>query len=151
MVTIFEAAGGMAAMRRLSAAWHERAAVAPIVGHAFSHGFRDDHVERLAAYLGEALGGPASYSERYGTESDVLRLHSGTGVHEEMDAEAIDLFNDAVDHCGLPDDPPLRSAIKAYWAWATRTTMAAFPESADDVPAGMSIPQWSWEGPTPAH
>ena len=147
MTTVFEAAGGMDAMRRLAAAWHERAVTAPIVGHAFSHGFRPDHVERLAAYLAEALGGPPVYTERYGGESDVVRLHSGNGPHEEMDAEAIAIFDDAVEHSGLPEDPALRATLKAYWAWATRTTMAAHPGSADDVPQGLEIPRWSWDGP----
>lgn len=137
----------MEAMRRLASAWHDRAVPAPIVGHAFEHGFRHDHVERLAAYLAEALGGPAVYSEQYGGESDVVRLHSGNGAHHDMDDEAITLFNDAVEHCGLPAEPSLRSTLKAYWAWGTRTTMAAYPASADDVPEGLTIPLWSWEGP----
>ncbi len=147
MTSVFEAAGGMDAMRRLAGAWHDRAVAAPIVGHAFSHGYREDHVERLASYLAEALGGPAAYSERFGGESDVVRLHSGNGVHHDMDAEAILIFDDAVEHSGLPEDPALRATLKAYWAWATRTTMAAHPGSADDVPQGLEIPRWSWDGP----
>jgi hemoglobin len=33
-----------------------------------------------------------------------------------------------------------------YFAWATTTTMARYHESADDVPHGLIIPRWSWEG-----
>jgi hemoglobin len=33
-----------------------------------------------------------------------------------------------------------------YFAWATTTTMARYHESADDVPQGLIIPRWSWEG-----
>ena len=147
MTSVFEAAGGIDAMRRLAGAWHDRAVASPIVGHAFSHGYREDHVERLASYLAEALGGPAAYSERFGSESDVVRLHSGNGPHEDMDAEAIAIFEDAVEHSGLPEDSALRATLKAYWAWTTRTIMAAHPASADDVPQGLSIPRWSWDGP----
>jgi len=50
-----------------------------------SHGFHPRHSERLAAYWAEALGGPPTYSERYGDETTVVRLHSGNGPHEEMD------------------------------------------------------------------
>jgi hemoglobin len=35
-----------------------------VVGHAFSHGFHPQHVERLAAYWAEALGGPGLGSSR---------------------------------------------------------------------------------------
>jgi hemoglobin len=33
-----------------------------------------------------------------------------------------------------------------YFAWATTTTMSRFRESADEVPGGMTIPRWSWDG-----
>lgn len=145
--SIYEAAGGLDAMRRLAAAWHERAVAAPLVGHAFAPGFRADHVERLASYLAEALGGPPAYSDAYGDESFVERLHAGNGEHPEMDDEAIALFNEAVDSSGLPPDDRLRSTLKQYWAWATHTVMAGHPDSADDVPDGIPIPRWSWQGP----
>ena len=145
--TVFNTAGGMDAMRRLAAAWHERALDSPIVGHAFAHGFRDDHVERLACYLAEALGGPPAYSQRYGDESAVVRIHAGNGEHVEMDDDAVAVFGDAVESCGLPDDDRLKASLKAYWEWATRTTMAAYPTSPDDVPDGLTIRKWSWDGP----
>ncbi len=33
-----------------------------------------------------------------------------------------------------------------YFAWATTTTMARYHHSAADVPAGLPIPHWSWNG-----
>jgi hemoglobin len=50
-----------------------------VVGHAFRHGFHPQHVERLVAYWAEALGVPSTYSECYGDESAVIRMHSGNG------------------------------------------------------------------------
>ena len=85
MQTVYEAAGGADGMLRLAEAWHARVMADEIVSHAFSYGFRADHSERLAAYWAEALGGPAEYSERYGDETSVVRIHSGNGTHEEMD------------------------------------------------------------------
>jgi hypothetical protein len=49
MQTLFEAAGRMDGMRRLAHAWHERVMADEVVAHAFSHGFKPDHTERLAA------------------------------------------------------------------------------------------------------
>jgi hemoglobin len=34
----------------LAGAWHRRVMADEVVGHAFSHGFHPQHVERLAAY-----------------------------------------------------------------------------------------------------
>jgi len=117
-----------------------------IVSHAFSHGFRDDHTPRLAAYWAEALGGPAVYSERYGDETSVVRLHSGNGVHEEMDDRAVACFDQALEDAGLSSDESLRQELHDYFAWATTTSMARYPQSPDDVPEKLSIPRWSWGG-----
>ena len=72
-----------------------------VVSHAFSHGFHPQHSERLAAYWAEALGGPTTYSDAYGDETSVVRMHSGNGPHEEMDRRAIACFDQALDDVGL--------------------------------------------------
>jgi hemoglobin len=147
--SVYEAAGGDHGLRRLAEAWHARVMADEVVSHAFSHGFHPQHVERLAAYWAEALGGPHTFSERYGDETAVVRMHSGNGQHEEMDRRAITCFDQALADVGLTDDP-LRQVLRDYFAWATTSTMSAYHDSADDVPAGMSIPRWSWDGLCPA-
>src|SRR5215472_886253 len=124
MRTIYEAAGGEAGLQRLASAWHARVMDDEVVQHAFSHGFEPDHVERLAAYWVEALGGPPAYSTTYGDETYVVQIHSGNGMHEEMDMRAIACFDRALEDTGLADDPQLRQALHDYFAWATTTTMA---------------------------
>ena len=105
MHSIFEAAGGEDGLLRLAEAWHARVLADEIVSHAFSHGFHPQHSERLAAYWAEALGGPHTYSERYGDETAVVRIHSGNGLHEEMDERAIACFDQALEDAGLTDEP----------------------------------------------
>jgi hemoglobin len=144
--TVYDAAGGGDGLRRLAAAWHARVLADEVVSHAFSHGYHRDHTERLAAYWGEALGGPSLYSDRYGDETFVVRLHSGNGPHEEMDERAIACFDQALVDVGLAGDGRLRKVLHDYFAWATTTTMARYHQSADDVPDGLRVPRWSWEG-----
>lgn len=134
---------------RLASAWHHRVLEDEIVSHAFSHGFHPQHVERLAAYWAEALGGPTLYSQSYGDETTVVRMHSGNGEHEEMDRRAIACFDQALVDAGLANDEALRKVLHNYFSWATTTTMARYHESADDVPAGLRIPRWSWDGLQP--
>jgi hemoglobin len=146
METVYAAAGGDEGLLRLAEAWHVRVMADEVVGHAFSHGFHPRHSERLAAYWAEALGGPAAYSGQYGDETSVVRLHSGNGEHEEMDRRAIACFDQALDDVGLAEGEPLRQVLYDYFAWATTTTMSRYPESAADVPEGLTIPRWSWDG-----
>ncbi|MFI5930613.1 oxidoreductase [Actinoplanes sp. NPDC051494] len=138
MTSVYEAAGGMDAMRRLAGAWHARVLADEVVAHAFSHGYDPDHTEHLAAYWAEALGGPVSGI----AESRVVRMHSGNGVHEEMDRRAIACFDGALDDVGLAAGDPVRRELHDYFAWATTTTMAAHPDSPDEVPDGLVIPRW---------
>ena len=149
MATVYETAGGIGGLRRLAQAWHVRVMADEEVSHAFSHGYRPDHSERLAAYWAEALGGPTMYSQRYGDETSVVRIHSGNGPHEEMDRRAISCFDRALEDAGLAADGRLRQVLHDYFAWATTTTMARYHRSAADVPDGLAIPRWSWDGLQP--
>jgi hemoglobin len=146
MQSVYEAAGGSSGLLRLAEAWHSRVMADEIVSHAFSHGFHPQHSERLAAYWAEALGGPPTYSDSYGDETSVVRIHSGNGPHDEMDLRAIACFDQAMRDVGLDADAPVRQVLHDYFAWATTTTMAQYHESADEVPEGLSIPRWSWDG-----
>ena len=148
MQTVYEAAGGDEGLLRLAAAWHERVLADEVVSHAFSHGFHPDHTERLAAYWAEALGGPARFTAAYGDESSVVRTHSGNGPHAEMDRRAIACFDQALADVGVDRQTRLAQTLHDYFAWATTTTMSAYEESAAEVPAGLPIPRWSWDGLT---
>ena len=151
MQTVYEAAGGDAGLLRLAHAWHARVMADEVVSHAFSHGFHPEHSERLAAYWAEALGGPATYSALYGDETAVVRMHSGNGPHEEMDRRAIACFDQALVDVDLADDDRLRQVLHDYFAWTTTTTMSKYHGSADDVPEGLPLPQWSWDGSVRTH
>ena len=144
MQSLYDAAGGEQGLLDLASAWHARVLADEVVGHAFRHGFHPEHTERLAAYWAEALGGPTTFSDIYGDEGSVVRIHSGNGEHDEMDQRAIACFDQALTDAGLDD--PVRAVLHDYFAWATTTSMNRYPESADDVPDGLHIPQWSWDG-----
>jgi hemoglobin len=146
VATVYEAIGELDGLRKLAHAWHERVLADDLVAHAFSHGFHPEHTERLACYWAEALGGPARYSAELGSESLVVRMHSGNGEHLEMDDRAIGCFDAALGDIGLTPGDPLWSTLHRYFEWATVTTMAAYPRSPDDVPDGLTVPRWSWDG-----
>ena len=47
---------------------------------------------------------------------------------------------------GIADDERLGRVLHDYFSWATNTTMSRYDRAKEDVPAGLSIPRWSWDG-----
>ncbi|XVX20293.1 oxidoreductase [Actinomycetota bacterium] len=138
--TLFESMGGETGIRRLADAWHQRCLADPVVQHAFSRGFHPEHRARVAAYWGEALGGPARYSGTLGSESEVIRMHSGNGEAAEMLAAGSACFAGALTDVGVRGGP-LRARMLQWWADSSRR-MDGYPASAADVPDGLEIPVW---------
>src|SRR5258706_11919670 len=77
--TIYEFAGGDQAFLALATAFHERCLEDPDLNHVFSHHASPDHVENLAAYWAEALGGPPPYPPLHGGHSPLLEIHPREG------------------------------------------------------------------------
>ena len=147
--SIYQAAGGERAFLALAAAHHQRCLEDPVLNHPFSHPDIDPrHVEKLAEYWGEVFGGPSTYSSSYGGQSAMLTLHANAGgdVDEDLGDRFLACFIQAIDDAGLPDDPELRAALRAYMRWATDEVMSYAPEGSVVTP-DLPMPRWSWDGP----
>lgn len=144
--TLFEFAGGEHAFLRLAAAHHCRCLEDPELSHPFSQpGQHPQHVERLAAYWAEVMGDPPRYSQSYGNHSAMLRLHSGNGDLQALGGRFLDCFVRAADDAALPEDPEFRDALRAYMQWAVDEVLS-YPREDDEVPDGLAMPRWSWDG-----
>ncbi len=144
--TLYEFAGGAPAFLALARAHHARCLADPELNHPFSHpGQHPQHVERLAAYWAEVLGGPPRYSGECGDQSSLLHLHAGNGDMHDLGRRFTDCFVRAADDAGLPADPEFRAALRSYMEWAV-ARFIAYPSAEDQVPAGLPIPHWSWDG-----
>ena len=146
-MTVYEAAGGDDGLLGLAGAWHARVMADEVVSHAFSHGFHPEHTERLAAYWAEALGGPSRYSDAYGDETSVVRIHSGNGPHEEMDRRAIACFDEALVDVGLDADERLRQGAARLLRVGDDDHDVAVPRLRRRRARRVcAIPRWSWDG-----
>ena len=144
--TLYEYAGGDAAFLRLARAHHARCLADPELNHPFSHpGQHPQHVERLAAYWAEVLGGPPSYSRSCGDQSTLLGLHAGNGDMSDLGSRFVGCFVAAADDAGLPGDPQFRAALRAYMEWAVGHFIG-YPDRGTAVPSGLPMPRWGWEG-----
>ncbi len=145
--TLFEFAGGEVAFLALARAHHARCLTDPELNHPFSHPDQHPrHVERLAAYWAEVMGGPPTFSEACGDESSVLALHAGNGDMGDLGDRFYACFVQALDDAQLPEDPEFREAMSAYMRWAVANVLSYSPVDAV-VPSGLHMPRWGWNGP----
>jgi hemoglobin len=147
--TLFEFAGGEAAFLALARAHHERCVADPELNHPFSHpGQHPQHVERLAAYWAEVMGGPPVYSQSCGEQSSVLQMHAGNGDMSDLGERFLRCFDAAADDAGLPADPDFRDALHAYMRWAVDDVLSYSPPDTVVAP-GAAMPRWGWDGLQP--
>lgn len=144
--TLYEFAGGDRAFLALATAHHKRCLEDPELNHPFSHpGQHPQHVERLAAYWAEVLGGPPRYSRSCGDHSGVLGMHAGNGDMGDLGERFLRRFDEAVDDAGLPADPAFRAALHAYMRWAVDEVLS-YPDKAGALAADAALPRWGWDG-----
>ena len=141
--TLFEWAGGLPALTRMTKIFYERhVPQEPLLAPLFAN-MSHDHPERVAAWLGEVFGGPAHYSERYGSYERMIGQHIGKALREEQRAAWVRLLTQAADEAGLPDDPEFRAAFVAYLEWGSRIAKENSQPGAHPPPH-MPIPRWGW-------
>jgi hemoglobin len=144
--SLFEFAGGEPALQAVAAAHHARCLADPELNHPFSHpGQHPQHVERLAAYWAEVLGGPPRYSRSCGNQSGVLQMHAGNGDLTDLANRFLDCFVRAADDAGLPADREFRAALRAYMRWSLNE-MLRYGSKDARVPSELAMPRWSWDG-----
>jgi len=137
MTTLYDAIGGGEVVAAVAHAWHERVLADPVVSHAFSHGFHEQHTDRLAAYWAEVWGGPPTFSQTMGDESAVVRAHSGNGPHDEMDRRAVDCFAAALQDARVPEQ---HHAELVDWFRAANEYVNHHYSTPEAVPDGLPMP-----------
>jgi hemoglobin len=144
--TLYEYAGGEPAILALATAHHARCLADPELNHPFSHPDQHpQHVERLAAYWQEVLGGPPRYSESCGDHTGVLQMHAGNGDLTDLGRRFVECFVAAADDAGLPADPEFRASLRAYMEWAVDEVLSYGSQHAH-VQSGLPMPHWTWDG-----
>lgn len=142
--TLFAYAGGEPAFLALAAAHHARCLADPELNHPFSHPDQNpQHVERLAAYWAEVMGGPTTFTDSLSDQGAMLHLHAGNGDMSDLGRRFVECFVVAADDADLPADPEFRTALRTYMEWAVDDVLS----HADDVaPTPAPMPHWSWDG-----
>ena len=142
--TIFEWAGGLGALTRMTRIFYEKYVPAdPQLAPLFAT-MSPDHPQRVAKWLAEVFGGPRRYSAEYGGYPRMISQHQGKQLTEEMRARWVELLQASARDAGLPNDPEFRSAFGAYIEWGSRLAVENSQLGARP-PEHMPMPHWDWQ------
>jgi CDGSH-type Zn-finger protein/truncated hemoglobin YjbI len=141
--TLFEWAGGLPALTRMTRLFYEKYVPQdPLLAPLFAN-MSPDHPERVAKWLGEVFGGPKDYSEQYGGYPRMVSQHVGKGLTEEKRSRWVALILQSAEEAGLPADPEFRSAFSSYIEWGSRLALENSQPGARP-PEHMPMPHWDW-------
>jgi truncated hemoglobin YjbI len=141
--TIFEWAGGLPALTRMTRIFYEKYVPAdPLLAPLFAE-MSPDHPQRVAKWLAEVFCGPKLYSREFGGYPRMLSQHLGKELTEEKRARWVTLLFASARDAGLPNDPEFRSAFGSYIEWGSRLAVENSQAGARP-PEHMPMPHWDW-------
>ena len=122
--TLYEWSGGTLALNRMTRLLFEKhvpedALLSPLFSDATA-----DQPERLAALIGDALGGPPLSEEDRREYTDIMSAHDGRVFSEAERARWVTMLLQSARDVGLPSDAEFWSAFTSYIEWASRQAEA---------------------------
>jgi hemoglobin len=140
--TLYDWAGGMPALDRLTDVFYRHVHADPVLAPVFAH-VGDDHPHHVAVWLAEVFGGPTAYTDEHGGYPAMLEHHHGLAITAEQRVRWATLIAAAADEAGLPADPEFRSAFVAYVEWGSRIGLAN-SQPGSQPPPRAPVPRWGW-------
>ena len=143
--TLFEWAGGMPALERLTERFYERVKTDPVLAPIFAK-MDAHHPHFVAQFIAEVLGGPPEYSAERGGHPHMIQQHLARHLTDIQRKAWVALLLDTADEVQLPSDPEFRSALVAYLEWGSRLAVIN-SQPGVDANASAPMPRWGWGVP----
>jgi hemoglobin len=140
--SLYEWAGGMAALERLTQQFYNKVLEDPLLRPIFAH-MDANHPHYVAEFLAEVFGGPPGYSATRGGHPHMIAQHLERHLSQQQRQRWVQLLLEAADTVELPDDPEFRSAFVAYIEWGTRLAVIN-SQSGAQVDPNAPMPRWGW-------
>jgi hemoglobin len=145
MTSLFEHAGGEAALHRLEQAFSDSVLADRLLKPLFGGG-QPQHVDHLTAFTSESFGGPDRFSRELGF-AHLIDVHRGLKITEEQRQRFVELYMEALDTTGMPDDEPFREAVRSHVEFGSRVAMQnSHADGDDELHPLREVPHWNWDG-----
>src|SRR5262245_54751839 len=143
--TLFEWAGGMPALERLTDRFYAKIREDPVLAPIFAH-MSGEHPRFVAQFIAEVLGGPLEYSDTHGGHPHMIARHLGRHLTEPQRKRWMAMLLETADEVGIPSDPEFRSALVGYLEWGSRIAVITSNSDAKPDPDAQ-MPKWNWGPP----
>ena len=133
--TLFEWAGGLPALTRMTRLFYQKhVAGDPVLAPLFAN-MPPSLPEQMAAWLGEAFGGPAAGGDQVDGYPQMLAALLSEGLDDEQRGRWVALLGRAAQEARLPAEPEFRAAFASFIEW---DPLISSPQ--DQIP----LPSWGW-------
>jgi hemoglobin len=145
MATLFEHAGGEAALHRLEDVFYSSVLADPLLQPLFGAG-KPEHVDHLTAFTSESFGGPDRFTRELGF-GHLIDVHRGLRISEEQRQRFVELYLQALDNAGMPTDPEFREAVREHVEFGSKVAMQNSHATTDaELHPLREVPRWTWAG-----
>lgn len=145
MPSLYEHAGGEPALHRLEQTFYASVLVDPLLQPLFGAG-QPQHVDHLTAFTAESFGGPDRFSRELGF-AHLIAVHRGLRITEEQRRRFVELYLEALDAAGMPDDREFRDAVREHVEFGSQVaTQNSHAETDDQLHPLREVPRWTWAG-----
>ncbi|XDA98739.1 CDGSH iron-sulfur domain-containing protein [Sulfitobacter sp. LCG007] len=141
--TLAEAAGGRAALRRLTKAFYDKVAQDHVLGPLFAD-MSLEHAQHVADFIAEVFGEGPVYSTEGGSHLGMIGRHLGKGITEAQRAYWVQMMLETADEIGFPDDAAFRTAFAAYLDWGSRLAVINSQPGVTLPEGNWPMPKWGW-------
>jgi hemoglobin len=148
MPSLFEFAGGEAALHHLEATFYASVLADPLLQPLFGAG-QPQHVDHLTAFTAESFGGPDRFTRELGF-AHLIAVHRGLAISEEQRVRFVELYMEALDAVGMPADAAFRDAVREHVEFGSRVAMQnSHAATNEELHPLREVPRWTWAGDDP--
>jgi hemoglobin len=141
--TLYEHAGGGDALHRLEELFYQKALADPVLSKVFPERVQT-HVDHLTWFTAESFGGPDRFTRELGFQY-LIAVHRHRHITDEQRARFVELYLQALDEAGFPDDEPFRAAVREHVEFGARVAQQNSWAATDaDLHPIREVPLWRW-------
>jgi hemoglobin len=143
MQSLHEHAGGDEAIHRLEEIFYDMVLEDPILRLVFTERM-PTHVDHLTWFTAESFGGPDRFTRELGFQY-IIDVHRHLKITDEQKQRFVDLYLQALEEAGLPDDEPFRNAVQSHLEFGSNVAQQnSWAETDFDLHPIREVPHWSW-------